>query len=88
MANRLAASLQASQVAVAEVEAARVQSTVAVSEAQSSQAALLQATERLYQTDVEVVKLRAQTALLQQENASLSAELRCVIPQWGARVSS
>ena len=76
MASKLAASLQISSVAQAEMEALRVSSASATAEAQTCHAALLQATQRMQQLDSEVVALKAENYLIKQEGDANISELR------------
>jgi hypothetical protein len=58
MAGRLASAMQTAQVAVAEAEAAKAQASGAISEGQTSHSALIQATHRLQQLDMEAAQAK------------------------------
>ena len=74
--SRLAAALQAAQVAHAEAEAAKSQAASIVAEGKSSHTALVQATNRIQSLDSECAKLKADNLLHRREIDSQQAELR------------
>jgi DNA repair exonuclease SbcCD ATPase subunit len=78
MATKLATALQMSSVAQAEMEGLRVATATSSAEAQTTHAALVQATQRMQQLDSEIVSLRAESYLIKQENESSLNELRKV----------
>jgi hypothetical protein len=76
LAGRLASALQTTQIANAECEAAKAQANGAVSEGHTSHSALIQATQRLQQLDLENSQLKTDVLFLKKENDAQGAELR------------
>lgn len=74
--SRLAAALQAAQVAQAEGEAARSQAASIVAEGKSSHTALVQATNRIQSLDSDCAKLKAENLLHRREIDAQQAEMR------------
>jgi hypothetical protein len=75
LGSKLAAALQASQVAVAEAEMAKAQASNVVAEGQSSHTALVQATTRLQDMDTELARLKGELLLQRKEAEAAHAEL-------------
>ena len=76
MAGRLASALQTAQVAMAESEAAKAQAAGAMSEGQTSHSALIQATHRIQQLDLEVGQLKAELLLHRSQGEVEGGECR------------
>lgn len=76
MAGRLASALQTAQVAMAESEAAKAQAAGAMSEGQTSHSALIQATHRIQQLDLEVGQLKADLLLHRSQGELEGGETR------------
>jgi len=74
--SRLAAALQAAQVAQAESEAAKSQASSIVAEGKSSHTALVQATNRIQALDSDCAKLKAENLLHRREVDAQQAEMR------------
>ena len=76
MAGRLASALQTTQVAMAESEAAKAQAAGAMSEGQTSHSALIQATHRIQQMDLELAQLKAELLLHRSQGELETGESR------------
>ena len=76
LGSKLAAALQANQVALAEAEMAKAQASNVVAEGQSSHTALVQATNRIQDMDTEMARLKGELLLHKKEAEAGQAELR------------
>ena len=73
---RASGALQTAQVSVTEKEAAKAQAAAAVAEAHTSNAALLQASQRMQQMDADLSRLRIENSMLRKDSEAAAQELR------------
>lgn len=73
---RLAVTLQTLQTSGAECELAKQDAKIAISDSQTIHNALVQATQRLHDSDVEAMKIKSENAFLKQQVEKNTAELK------------
>jgi hypothetical protein len=73
---RASGALQTAQMSVTEKEAAKAQAQAAIAEAHTSNAALLQASQRMQQMDADLSRLRVENSMLRKEGEAAAQELR------------
>jgi len=91
LSERLASALLQMQVAASDAENAKADAKIAVTDSQTIHSALVQATQRLHDADLENMKLRSEVALMKQQLETKTVEvakLEGVKMSTGERVSA
>jgi chromosome segregation ATPase len=91
ISERLASALLQMQVAASDAENAKADAKIAVTDSQTIHSALVQATQRLHDADLENMKLRSEVALMKQQLETKTVEvtkLQGVQMSTGERASS